>query len=615
MESSTGTLPAQAGRLDASAISTSTGRLSAKHGTHSRSSSMRRRAETSDSDKAGRVWAREVDDPWWPCILTLDGGGIRGYSSLWILKALMHEVWLWEQKLEEEDRRKEEEQDGLVVDSPLLAPQADGGAEEPHGRSPLQNETKPAPSEDQKARSGDNAESTEGAYGVAKQEPPAENKDAPPAQRTVQHDHLTAGVSAKKAMSEEELLPCHYFDFMYGTSTGGLIATMLGRLRMTVTECLELYRSVGDDLFGKRRSRLPLMTKYYHEPLEKAVQDIVGSRCHEHENCDGKDDLHPWGVYMDDDEDDDDDDDDKDPNAVPIFHVDEPRVCQTCCLTATHDEQISEAYLLRSYPHYYTDDAPNWITRYNEGADALPIWKVTRATTAAPFYFEMVRADVAGISKAFKDGGIRENNPSGAALSEFHALYEGKAPSPALLLSIGTGRPDQSQDGFAGVVGGSSPSSSTGTTLAGSLLARLPFITKFLEKRAVVQNLLIKYTEGEKQHHQMREHARGEHTWYKRLNVSRGLENMPLDDWVSGSWHGKEDVPGGATLERMEEVTNAYLHRGFEPSVDSYAPPATMLTQAAEKLVRMRRARERMGGRRWEVLVGGEGYGHGGRGG
>ena len=78
---------------------------------------------------------------------------------------------------------------------------------------------------------------------------------------------------------------------MYGTSTGGLIATMLGRLRMTTTECLELYRSVGNELFGKKRSNLPLVTKYYHEPLERAVQDIVGSRCHEHENCNGKDDM------------------------------------------------------------------------------------------------------------------------------------------------------------------------------------------------------------------------------------------------------------------------------------------------------------------------------------
>ena len=296
------------------------------------------------------------------------------------------------------------------------------------------------------------------------------------------------------------------------------------------------------------------------------------------------------------DDDDDDKDDDKDSETIPFFDVDEPRVCQTCCLTATHDEQISEAYLLRSYPHYYTDDAPNWITRYNEGADALPIWKVTRATTAAPFYFEMVRADVDGIPKSFKDGGIRENNPSGAALSEFHALYEGKAPSPALLLSIGTGRPDQSQDGFAGVMAGS-------PTTTG-LLARLPFVTKFMEKRAVVQNLLIKYTEGEKQHHQMREHARGEHTWYKRLNVSRGLENMPLDDWVMGTWHGIPDVPGGRSLERMEDVTTAYLERAFEPSTDSYAPPQTMLRQAAEKLVRMRRAREQGGGARWDVFVG-----------
>lgn len=30
---------------------------------------------------------------------------------------------------------------------------------------------------------------------------------------------------------------------MYGTSTGGLIATMLGRLRMSADQCLEAYVS------------------------------------------------------------------------------------------------------------------------------------------------------------------------------------------------------------------------------------------------------------------------------------------------------------------------------------------------------------------------------------
>ncbi|KAF2769519.1 FabD/lysophospholipase-like protein [Teratosphaeria nubilosa] len=462
----------------------------------SRAPSVRRRAETQDSDKAGRSWARHVDDAWWPCILTLDGGGIRGYSSLLILQALMHEVWIWEQKLEQEDS------DGANGTAPTIA----------------------------------------------------------------------------DLLSEEELLPCHYFDFMYGTSTGGLIATILGRLRMTVSEGLELYRKVGDDLFGKRRSNVPLMTKYHHEPLEKAVQDIVGARCHDHQDCDGKDDLHPWDT----------DHFDEILGLQVPFDVDRPRVCQSCCLTATHDQNISEAYLLRSYPHYYTETAPNWITRYNEGADELPIWKVTRATTAAPFYFELVEHEVEGVRKSFKDGGIRENNPSGAALSEFHSLYDGKAETPAIMLSVGTGLPDQSQDGFA----------------SAGAFGRLPFVSKFLEKRAVVQNLLIKYTEGEKQHHSMRDYAHGENTWYKRLNVSHGLQNMALDDWRRGEWHGEQVKAGGASLTHMEEVTEMYLDRGYDPAVDSYAPPRTMLVQAAEKLVRQRRARERLGGERWDTFIG-----------
>lgn len=82
---------------------------------------------------------------------------------------------------------------------------------------------------------------------------------------------------------------------MYGTSTGGLISVMLGRLRMTVPQCLEIYRQVGNDLFGHRRNVLPLATKYSHKPLEKAVRNIVKSYCKHHENCDGMD-WHPWNA-------------------------------------------------------------------------------------------------------------------------------------------------------------------------------------------------------------------------------------------------------------------------------------------------------------------------------
>jgi hypothetical protein len=464
----------------------------------------------------------------------------------------MHEIWLWEKYYEDEANP------AFRADSPTSyfesneEEQAGEGA--PRGRSGH-------------AERVERGSTAEGGRDEAAEDP-SRIQDIPQSSpNSSQLDRVGA---------EEDLLPCHYFDFMYGTSTGGLISIILGRLRMSVTEGLELYRKVGDDLFGRRRSRIPLMTKYYHEPLEKAVRDVVSKRCSEHSDCDGND-LHPWET-----------------SQVP-FDVDQPRVCQTCCLTATHDESLSEAYLLRSYPHFYTETTENWITRYNEGSDPLQIWQVSRATTAAPFYFEMLKAVVNDVEMSFKDGGIRENNPSAAAISEFHSMYEGRANAPALLLSVGTGRPNQAYDGFAAPWP--------------SAIGRIPLVSKFLEKRAVVQNLKIKYTEGEKQHKQTREHARGEHTWYKRLNVSKGFEDMPLDHWERGSWKnpltGEEAVVnGGASLTKMEQSTEEELSREFNPEIDSYAPPRTMLKQAAQKLVLQRRARAAEGGVRWDVFVG-----------
>ena len=417
---------------------------------HTRSSSRApsvRRQETVDSEKAGRVWAREPEnDPWAPCIMTLDGGGIRGYSSLLILKALMHEVWLWECRLDDEERSQQGQyRSSRSSESVDDEDQAAGGASVPS----LDANSTTLQAGHRSNEDGEKAKTS------------SETPQSDVLNTQVDHmqqDALSTERPSQTTTSEEKLLPCHYFDFMYGTSTGGLIATLLGRLRMTVAESLELYRKVGDDLFGKRKSYVPLMTKYHHEPLERAVRDVVAKRCHEHPDCDGND-LHPWDYeHL------------EEILRQPVpFHVDRPRVCQSCCLTATHNENISEAHLLRSYPHFYRADVPNWITQYNEGADEMPIFKVARATTAAPFYFEMVKAVVDGMEKAFKDGGIRENNPSGAALSEFHALYEATGiREPGLMLSVGTGRPDQSQDGFASAWPGP--------------FGHLPVVTKFLEK-------------------------------------------------------------------------------------------------------------------------------------
>lgn len=234
---------------------------------------------------------------------------------------------------------------------------------------------------------------------------------------------------------------------------------------------------------------------------------------------------------------------------------------------------------------------------YNEGADKLRIWEVTRATSAAPFYFKSLEAYVNNELIVFKDGGIRENNPAGAAWSEFVTLY-GEDQDPGLLLSIGTGRPDESQDGFASAWPGP--------------FGKSKLVKKAAEKFAVLKNVLIKYTEGEEKHKGMRKLARGEHRWYKRLNVSTGFENLRLDNWERGQWTNpttgiRKTVPGGKTLSMMEEATENYLTREKDKRFDSYAAPSVMVTQAAEKLVRMRRARERdreVDPRRWETFMG-----------
>ena len=81
-------------------------------------------------------------------------------------------------------------------------------------------------------------------------------------------------------------LPCHYFDYMAGTSTGGLISIMLGRLRMNVDDCIKEYETLGGKVFGKSRwfhlrSIPPFWLpreKYNHNRLEGVIQSLVDRR-------------------------------------------------------------------------------------------------------------------------------------------------------------------------------------------------------------------------------------------------------------------------------------------------------------------------------------------------
>ena len=76
--------------------------------------------------------------------------------------------------------------------------------------------------------------------------------------------------------------PCDYFDMIGGTSTGGLIAIMLGRLRMTVDECVDAYTKLSDRVFEKKSHRITIKGKlqgrFDSAELERAVKNIVVGR-------------------------------------------------------------------------------------------------------------------------------------------------------------------------------------------------------------------------------------------------------------------------------------------------------------------------------------------------
>lgn len=122
------------------------------------------------SDRSGSTGFRSPDlnvtsTPWaQKFILTLDGGGIRGYSSLITLRALMREIAHIEQTL---DPR--------------------------------------APSSAHTVR--------------------------------IHGDKIPDDV-----FREGQYLPCHYFDYIAGTSVGGLIAIMLGMLGQSADECIKEFR-------------------------------------------------------------------------------------------------------------------------------------------------------------------------------------------------------------------------------------------------------------------------------------------------------------------------------------------------------------------------------------
>ncbi|KAJ7911211.1 FabD/lysophospholipase-like protein [Mycena leptocephala] len=189
--------------------------------------------------------------------------------------------------------------------------------------------------------------------------------------------------------------PCDYFDLIGGTSTGGLIALMLGRLRMTVADAIKAYDRLAQDVFSETK-HVWQDGRFKASRLEAAIKKTV------EENSPSKD---PCELMKD----------------SPVEDI-----CRTfVCAQSADSMRGNIPVLFRTY------DSPH------EPAAACTIWEAARATSAAPFFFKRIEIGTAPRAEAFIDGGLGRNNPTGTLLEEAKILFPTRRV--ACVVSIGTG--------------------------------------------------------------------------------------------------------------------------------------------------------------------------------
>jgi hypothetical protein len=129
---------------------------------------------------------------WSPCYMCIDNDEMNNYPSLIIIQLLMHEIWVWENQMSDEDQT------------------------------------------------------------IAESEASVRSQNGP----------------VEQVPEESELLPCHYFDFFYGSFNGGLVATLLGRLRLTVDDATSQFQSIVQQAMRSRRRELSIPQASHRNILE-----------------------------------------------------------------------------------------------------------------------------------------------------------------------------------------------------------------------------------------------------------------------------------------------------------------------------------------------------------
>ncbi|KEQ74516.1 FabD/lysophospholipase-like protein [Aureobasidium namibiae CBS 147.97] len=335
---------------------------------------------------------------------------------------------------------------------------------------------------------------------------------------------------------------------MFGTSTGGIIAIMLGRLRMSIKDCISTYSSLGGEVFGKKQPFYLLgQNKYDCTKLERIIRDVAKSNSRNPKN----DPLMA------------------DTSVLNRSHQPREQRVQNRCIPcrvgvfAVQSDADMKVHMFRSYFNRTPPSANALddltISLHRQPRD-IPIWKIARATSAAPSYFKSMKVD----GLRLMDGGLLANNPSQLARNEvisMHRYHPSGSCKPPTGETSGNGA-----DGIRFLV-----SLGTGKQANQHITRNLLSVVKFALKQM---------TNPEVVHKNLQDSL--DPRMYYRFNVEEGLKKMNLDEWIV---KGENNV----TLSKMKDAVSDYFDDGVVRD---------RARALARELVEHRRAR-RIPGHEW----------------
>lgn len=349
-----------------------------------------------------------------------------------------------------------------------------------------------------------------------------------------------------------DLHPHHVFKLVAGTSTGGLIALMLGKMGMTVDECIEQYEGLSREIFGNKHFRGRIThglapARYSGKRLPNCVRKLLRDR-HLDEDLSMKDEADGVAWYV--------------PAMLGIFPCnissmatfqDEAHftnistVSAVICREHSSSSQYSKLKA-RAFPICSLPCKSNLICKVCDAA---------RATSAAPTFFPVMSIE----GKFFADGGLAHNNPSFAIYFHYTGVERKKstksvdsAPpfsphgsldcSRVRFTNIGTGaKADEvepaKRDRLAGLIPG--------------LIKKARFLVQTLTEIAV-------NPEEKAEFMRLFQDLKPDAMIYERFNANHGVSNIKFDDHTAlGKIREKTEnyLEEQETKDLLEEVGSA----------------------------------------------------------